>query len=55
MTRRRAASFTTSTTSTTSSKAGSRCPPDPEYFCAGCNLQLLYVLWYARHHVTLTE
>lgn len=30
-------------------------PSDPGYFCAGCNLQLLYVLWYARHHITLAE
>lgn len=30
-------------------------PTDPGYFCAGCNLQLLYVLWYARHHITLAE
>jgi uncharacterized protein YyaL (SSP411 family) len=25
-------------------------PDDPTYFCAGCNLQHLFVLWY-RHHV----
>ena len=30
-------------------------PSDPGYFCAGCNLQLLYVLWYARHHITRAE
>lgn len=30
-------------------------PTDPEYFCAGCNLQLLYILWYARHHITGAE
>jgi hypothetical protein len=24
-------------------------PTDPEYFCAGCNLQLLYVMWYRQH------
>jgi hypothetical protein len=29
-------------------------PTDPSYFCAGCNLQLLYVLWYAREHVRAT-
>lgn len=23
-------------------------PTDPEYICSGCNLQLLYVLWYRR-------
>lgn len=22
---------------------------DPEYFCSGCNLQLLYVMWYRQH------
>jgi hypothetical protein len=21
-------------------------PADPEYFCSGCNLQFLYVVWY---------
>lgn len=26
-------------------------PDDLEYFCAGCNLQLLYVGWYLRAHV----
>ena len=30
-------------------------PTDPEYFCTGCNLQLLYVLWYARHRITFAE
>jgi hypothetical protein len=30
-------------------------PSDPEYFCTGCNLQLLYVLWYARHRITFAE
>ena len=30
-------------------------PSDPEYFCTGCNLQLLYVLWYARHYITTEE
>ena len=30
-------------------------PSDPEYFCTGCNLQLLYVLWYARHYITSEE
>jgi hypothetical protein len=24
-------------------------PTDPEYFCAGCNLQFLYVNWYLQH------
>jgi hypothetical protein len=24
---------------------------DPEYFCSGCNLQLLYVIWYLFHEV----
>ncbi|MCC6214385.1 MAG: hypothetical protein IT376_05925 [Polyangiaceae bacterium] len=23
-------------------------PSDPEFFCSGCNLQLLYVLWYRQ-------
>ena len=23
-------------------------PTDPEFMCAGCNLQLLYVMWYRR-------
>lgn len=23
-------------------------PDDPEYFCSGCNLQLLYLLWYRQ-------
>ena len=27
-------------------------PEDPEFFCSGCNLQLLYVLWYRQHHIT---
>jgi hypothetical protein len=26
-------------------------PTDPEYFCSGCNLQFLYVAWYAEHFV----
>ena len=26
-------------------------PTDPEYFCSGCNLQFLYVCWYARTHI----
>jgi hypothetical protein len=26
-------------------------PADPEYFCSGCNLQLLYDLWYRQHVV----
>ena len=30
-------------------------PTDPEYFCAGCNLQLLYILWYARHNIMRAE
>ena len=24
---------------------------DPEFFCSGCNLQLLYILWYRQHHL----
>jgi rhamnogalacturonyl hydrolase YesR len=24
-------------------------PSDPEYFCTGCNLQFLYVMWYGLH------
>lgn len=28
---------------------------DPEYFCAGCNLQRLYILFYARHNLTQAE
>jgi hypothetical protein len=27
-------------------------PEDPEFFCSGCNLQLLYVLWYRQHNIT---
>ena len=27
-------------------------PQDPEFFCSGCNLQLLYVLWYRQHNIT---
>ena len=23
-------------------------PEDPEYFCSGCNLQLLYIMWYRQ-------
>jgi len=26
-------------------------PWDPEYFCSGCNLQFLYICWYARTYV----
>jgi hypothetical protein len=26
-------------------------PEDPEYYCIGCNLQLLYVIWWIRHHL----
>jgi hypothetical protein len=26
-------------------------PTDPEYFCSGCNWQLLYVLWYRQHRI----
>lgn len=25
-------------------------PSDPEYFCTGCNFQLLYVVFYLQHH-----
>ena len=24
-------------------------PADPEYFCSGCNLQLMYILWYMKN------
>ena len=24
---------------------------DPDYFCSGCNLQVLYILWYLKHQV----
>jgi len=24
-------------------------PADPEFFCSGCNLQLLYVMWYRQN------
>jgi len=24
-------------------------PSDPEFFCDGCNHQLLYLLWYRQH------
>jgi len=27
-------------------------PDDPEYFCSGCNLQYLYVVWYLRERAT---
>jgi len=27
-------------------------PEDPEFFCSGCNLQLLYVMWYRQHNIT---
>lgn len=26
-------------------------PDDPDYFCSGCNLQTLYVLWYMKEEV----
>jgi len=26
-------------------------PEDREYFCSGCNLQFLYVLWYLQARV----
>ncbi len=26
-------------------------PEDDSYFCAGCNLQLLYLLWYRQHNL----
>ncbi|MBN1945954.1 MAG: AGE family epimerase/isomerase [Bradymonadales bacterium] len=26
-------------------------PTDPEYFCSGCNLQTLYILWYLKEEV----
>jgi hypothetical protein len=26
-------------------------PGDPSYFCSGCNLQFLYVVWYLREEV----
>ena len=25
------------------------CDKDPEYFCSGCNLQTLYVMWYRQN------
>jgi uncharacterized protein YyaL (SSP411 family) len=25
-------------------------PDDPEYFCAGCNLQFLYLAWWVGHY-----
>lgn len=27
-------------------------PSDPEFVCTGCNLQLLYVMWYRQHALT---
>lgn len=29
-------------------------PTDPEFFCSGCNLQLLYVLWYLNERIQPT-
>ncbi len=26
-------------------------PEDPEFFCSGCNLQLLYVMWYRQRNI----
>jgi hypothetical protein len=26
-------------------------PSDPEFFCSGCNLQLLYVMWYRQFRI----
>ncbi|MBN2498525.1 MAG: hypothetical protein JXR96_28295 [Deltaproteobacteria bacterium] len=26
-------------------------PADPEYFCSGCNLQLLYLMWYRQEMI----
>jgi len=26
-------------------------PDDPDYFCSGCNLQTLYILWYLKEEV----
>jgi hypothetical protein len=26
-------------------------PSDPEFFCSGCNLQLLYVMWYRKNRL----
>jgi len=26
-------------------------PSDPEFFCSGCNLQLLYVMWYRQSRI----
>jgi len=28
-------------------------PSDPEFFCSGCNLQLLYLLWYRQEGLWL--
>jgi hypothetical protein len=26
-------------------------PTDPEYYCIGCNLQLIYIIWWVRHYL----
>jgi hypothetical protein len=26
-------------------------PEDPEFFCSGCNLQTLYIMWYRQHNL----
>lgn len=31
--------------------SGPAAPTDPEYFCSGCNLQLLYLMWYRQAHL----
>jgi hypothetical protein len=28
-------------------------PTDPDYFCSGCNLQVLYLLWYLKHDLNV--
>ena len=24
---------------------------DPDYFCSGCNLQVLYIIWYLKNEI----
>jgi len=26
-------------------------PSDPEFFCSGCNFQLLYLMWYRQNEI----
>ncbi|MBW1810454.1 MAG: hypothetical protein JRJ19_14835 [Deltaproteobacteria bacterium] len=28
-------------------------PEDPEFFCSGCNLQLLYIMWYRQNNLAI--